>query len=97
DAVTFDARVLSFSLAALAVSTLLIGFAPALRLAATDVRTLMSESTRSATGGRGTARWLSTMTVIEIALAIILVAGAGWLVRGFANLRGTDLGFTADN
>jgi predicted permease len=37
------------------------------------------------------------MTVIEIALAIVLVAGAGWLVRGFASLRSTDLGFTADN
>jgi putative ABC transport system permease protein len=97
DAVTFDSRVLLFSLVALAVSGLLVGFAPALRLAATDVRTLMSESTRSATGGRGTARWLSTMTVIEIALAIILVAGAGWLVRGFANLRTTDLGFTPEN
>jgi predicted permease len=97
DGVTFDARVLVFSLIALVVSGLLVGFAPALRLASTDVRTLMSDSTRSATGGRGTARWLSTMTVIEIALAIILVAGAGWLVRGFASLRSTDLGFTADN
>ncbi len=36
------------------------------------------------------------MTVAEIALAIMLVAGAGWLVRGFANLRNTDLGFVAD-
>ena len=97
DAVTFDGRVLGFSLIALVVSGLLVGFAPALRLASTDVRTLMSDSTRSATGGRGTARWLSTMTVIEIALAIILVAGAGWLVRGFAGLRSTDLGFTAEN
>ena len=33
------------------------------------------------------------MTVAEIALAIMLVAGAGWLVRGFANLRNTDAGF----
>jgi len=97
ETVTFDGRVLLFSLGALVVSGLLVGFAPALRLAATDVRTLMSETTRSATGGRGTARWLSAMTVIEIALAIILVAGAGWLVRGFANLRTTDLGFTPDN
>ena len=97
DAVSFDGRVLLFSLAALAVSGLLVGFAPALRLAATDVRSLMNESTRSATGGRGTARWLSTMTVVEIALAIVLVAGAGWLVRGFASLRNTDLGFTAEN
>ena len=97
DAVTFDGRVLLFSLVVLVVSGLLVGFAPALRLAGTDVRTLMNESTRSATGGRGTARWLGAMTVIEIALAIVLVAGAGWLVRGFANLRSTNLGFTAAN
>src|SRR5439155_3282717 len=97
DAVTFDARVLGFSVGALVVSGLLVGFAPALRLAATDVRALMNETTRSATGGRGTAQWLSAMTVVEIALAIILVAGAGWLVRGFANLRSTDLGFTPEN
>jgi hypothetical protein len=95
--VTFDGRVLLFALAALAASSLLVGFAPALRLASTDVRSLMSESTRSATGGRGTARWLSAMTIVEIALAIVLVAGAGWLVRGFAGLRATDLGFTPDN
>ena len=96
DAVTFDTRVLLFALATLVVSGVLVGFAPALRLAGTDVRTLMNESTRSTTGGRGTARWLSVMTVVEIALAIILVAGAGWLVRGFSNLRNTDLGFVAD-
>src|SRR6185436_8786467 len=96
DAVTFDARVLLFALATLVVSGLLVGFAPALRLAGTDVRTLMSEGTRSTSGGRGTARWLSVMTVIEIALAIMLVAGAGWLVRGFANLRNVDAGFSAE-
>ena len=96
DAVTFDGRVLLFALATLVVSGLLVGFAPALRLASTDVRTLMNESSRSTSGGRGTARWLSAMTVVEIALAIMLVAGAGWLVRGFAGLRNTDLGFVAD-
>src|SRR3954471_1819336 len=56
DAVPFDGRVLIFSLAALVVSGLLVGFAPALRLAATDVRTLMSESTRSTSGGGGAGR-----------------------------------------
>ncbi len=96
DAVAFDARVLLFALGALFVSGVLVGFAPALRLANTDMRALMSESTRSTSGGRTTARWLSTMTVVEIALAIMLVAGAGWLVRGFANLRSTDLGFVPD-
>src|SRR5436190_2119559 len=96
DAVTFDTRVLLFALATLVISTALVGFAPALRLAGTDVRTLLNESTRSATGGRGTGRWLSVMTVVEIALAIMLVAGAGWLVRGFASLRNTDIGFATE-
>ena len=96
ETVTFDFRVLLFVLATLVVTGLLVGFAPAFRLARTDVRTLMNESGRSASAGRATSRWLSVMTVVEIALAIVLVAGAGWLVRGFSGLRNTDLGFVAD-
>ncbi len=96
DAVPFDTNVLLFTLAALVVSGLLVGFAPAMRLARTDVRTLLGENTRSTSGGRATARWLSAMTVAEIALAIVLVAGAGWLVRGFSNLRRIDPGFVAE-
>ncbi|HYN10065.1 MAG TPA: ABC transporter permease [Vicinamibacterales bacterium] len=95
ESVPFDGYVLLFALAALVVSGLLVGFAPALRLARTDVKTLMNESSRSATGGPGTTRWLNVMTVAEIALAITLVAGAGWLIRGFASLRAIDPGFVA--
>jgi predicted permease len=97
DSLTFDANVLLFALATLLVSGLLVGLVPAFRLARTDVRTLLNESSRSTSSGRSTGRWLSVMTVAEIALAIMLVAGAGWLVRGFANLRATDLGFKPDN
>ena len=96
DAVAFDSKVLLFVLITIAVTALLVGFAPALRLAGTDVRTLMNESGRSASAGRATSRWLSAMTVAEVALAIVLVAGAGWLVRGFASLRSTNLGFRAE-
>jgi hypothetical protein len=56
----------------------------------------MNDSTRSASAGRGTARWLMAMTVAEVALAIMLVTGAGWLVRGFSNLRNTNAGFATD-
>jgi putative ABC transport system permease protein len=96
DAVTFDGRVLLFTLVVLVVSGLLVGAIPALRLARTDVRTLLNETSRSTTSGRNTARWLSVMTVAEIALAIMLVAGAGWLVRGFSTLQRTDLGFSTE-
>jgi len=96
DAVPFDGAVLLFALVALVASGVLVGFAPALRLASTDVKTLMNESSRSTSGGKGTARWLGAMTVAEIALAITLVAGAGWLIRSFADLRAIDPGFEAD-
>lgn len=96
DAVPFDGRVLVFSLVMLVVTGAIIGLAPAVRLLRSDMKTLMNDSSRSSSAGRGTARWLMAMTVAEVALAIMLVAGAGWLVRGFANLRNTDAGFVAD-
>jgi predicted permease len=96
DAVPFDARVLVFSLVMLIVTGAIIGLAPAVRLLRSDMKTLMNDSSRSASAGRGTTRWLMAMTVAEVALAIMLVAGAGWLVRGFANLRKTDTGFATD-
>ena len=95
DTVPFDSRVLLFALAAMIVSSLLVGFAPAIRLAGTDAKTLMNEGGRSGSSGRATTRWLSVMTVAQIALAVTLVAGAGWLIRGFANLRTLDPGFDA--
>ncbi len=96
DAVPFDGRVLVFSLIVLLVTGAIIGLAPAVRLLRSDMKTLMNDSSRSASAGRGTARWLMAMTVAEVALAIMLVAGAGWLVRGFANLRNTVTGFSTD-
>lgn len=96
DAVPFDGRVLLFSLVMLFLTGAIIGLAPAVRLMRSDMKSLMNESSRSASAGRGTTRWLMAMTVAEVALAIMLVAGAGWLVRGFANLRNTDAGFVTD-
>jgi predicted permease len=96
DTIPFDVRVLLFALATLLVTGLLVGLAPAFRLARTEVRTLMNEGGRSASAGRGTGRWLTAMTMAEIALAVTLVAGAGWLIRSFSNLQAIDPGFVAD-
>jgi putative ABC transport system permease protein len=94
DSVPFiDLRVVGFALVVLVITALLVGFAPALRLAGTSLRTLMNESGRSSTGGGAAHRTLKAMIVAEIALAITLVAGAGWLARSFANLGTTNAGF----
>jgi predicted permease len=95
DAVSIDGTVLIFTLITLVVSSVIVGFAPALRLAHTDLKTLMNETGRSAAGGRATGRWLGALMVAEIALCVTLVAGAGWLIRSFANLRAVDAGFSA--
>jgi predicted permease len=93
--ISFDRNVLLFALATLVVSGLIVGFAPAVRLARSDLRSLMNESGRSASAGQATGRWLSALTVAEIALGVTLVAGAGWLVRSFENLRAVNPGFVA--
>lgn len=93
DTIPFDARVLLFTFGVLAVSTLIMGVVPAWRLAGTDLRILLNESGRTTTPGRGMTRLMSAMTVLEIALAIVLAAGAGWLVQSYARLAAVDPGF----
>jgi putative ABC transport system permease protein len=93
ESVPFDAHVLGFALLILLVSGVMLGVAPAVRMARTDLKTLMNESGRSTIGGRGTTRLMGMMTVAEVALALMLVAGAGWLVQSFSRLRNTDPGF----
>ncbi|MBZ5559072.1 MAG: ABC transporter permease [Acidobacteriia bacterium] len=95
ESVPFDAHVLGFASIVLLVSGFMLGVAPAIRLAHTDLKTLINESGRSTSGGRGAARMMGAMTVAEVALALMLVAGAGWLVESFSRLRATDPGFVA--
>src|SRR5207249_8943709 len=60
--VPFDAHVIAFASVVLLVSGVMLGVAPAVRLARTDLKTLMNESGRSTSGGRGTARMMGVMT-----------------------------------
>jgi predicted permease len=94
--VPFDTSVFGFALAALVVTALAVGFAPALRLAGSSLKGLMNESGRSSTGGGTGHRMLKAMIVAEIVVAITLVAGAGWLVRSFENLGAAGMGFVPE-
>jgi putative ABC transport system permease protein len=94
-AVPFDAKVLVFAIGVLVFSALAMGIAPAARLSRADIGVLLNESGRSATPGRSAARSMSALIVIEVALAIVLAAGAGWLVQSFARLESVDPGFAA--
>jgi len=85
-------------LAAISVGTgLLFGLAPALRLSKLDVNTSLKDQSRgSSTGARG--RYLSAILVIaEMALAVVLLAGAGLMIRSFMNIYTMQTGVNQKN
>ena len=71
---------------------LLCGLAPARQAAAIDVIDTLKEDGRSSTGARA-LRTRSGLLVVQIGLAVLLLVGAGLILRSFAGLRQIDLGF----
>lgn len=96
ESVPLDGNVLLFVLAATLVTGLLFGIAPAWRLARADLRTLVNDGGRGHATGRAQQRLFSGLVVAEIALAVVLVIGAGLLVRSYFNLVTSDPGFRTE-
>jgi putative ABC transport system permease protein len=86
-----DGAVLAFAIGMALVSTIVAGIAPAIRAAASDLRGALNEGGRTATRGRDRIRHL--LVAAEVALAIVLLVGAGLLVRSALHLQRTDPGF----
>ena len=96
-----DFRVLLFTLAISIASGILFGIAPAFRSVRADLAPALKEGEGSSKSPkRHRARWLSTnnaLVVSQMALAMVLLVGAGLLVRTLRNLRSVDVGFDAHN
>lgn len=86
-----DGTVLTFGLAAALFSAFAAGLAPALRAARTDLRSTLNEGGRSGTASHDAMR--RVLIAVEVALAIILLVGAGLLVRSALHLQQVDPGF----
>lgn len=97
DEVQIDAGVLLFTLVATAVTGLLFGLAPVLWLARSDVRSVLHDGSRGSTGGRGRGSARNALVVAQLAVAVMLVVGAGLLSRSFVELLHTEPGFDATN
>jgi predicted permease len=92
--VSVDARVLAVALGVSLVTVLLFALLPALRGSRGDLAAaLRGGSGRGGGAGRGAVRGRAVLVVVEVALALMLVAGAGLLVRGLDRLQATDAGF----
>jgi putative ABC transport system permease protein len=87
-----DAHVLAFFFTVCVATGVLFGLAPALHVAKTNVNETMNEGGRSAGSGVRARRWASGMLIAEVAFMVVLLAGAGLMMRSFLALYDLDLG-----
>src|SRR5262249_27877377 len=90
-----DRRVLLFASAVSLVASLVFGLAPAVHASRSDLNEVIKQGARTMTGG-GSGRLRASLIVFETAAAVVLVIGAGLLIRSFAALNNVDLGFRTE-
>lgn len=89
--------VVGFALLLGIVTGLLCGLVPAFAALRTDVNGNLKEGGRTGSAGGGHARLRSTLVVAEIAIALVLLAASGLLLRSFEKMRAVNLGFRPDH
>ena len=96
-AVMLDWRVLTFVLLTSVFTGVLFGLIPALNASRVDLSATFKESSSQSTTGMGNNRARSLLVIIEIALALVLLVGAGLLIRTVVAMHNADRGFEADH
>jgi predicted permease len=96
--ITIDLPVLGFAVATSIVSALLFGLFPILRLVgrrfAGNLAEFVHGGGRGASAGKKQQRSQNALVVVQVALALVMLVGAGLMIRTFQNLRGVEPGFT---
>jgi len=93
NAIEIDRWTLGFTFLLSLVTGVIFGLAPALQSARLDLNSTLKEGSSQLAGGGARHRLRSLLVVSEIALSLVLLIGAGLLVKSFARLRATPLGF----
>jgi putative ABC transport system permease protein len=92
-----DSWVLLFTLAVSLLSGVIFGIFPALQLSRTDMNATLRDEGRGATGGHGRTQLKNLLVVGQVALTVVLLLGAGLLLRSFEKLLRVDTGFDPEN
>jgi len=95
--IAINTSVLVFSAAISLLTTLFLALAPALFISKGDIQETLREVGRGGMEHRGSRRLRSLLVVSEVAMAMLLLAGAGLLIKTFGALRHADPGFSADH
>ncbi len=90
---TVDGRLFLFAFAASVLTGILFGMAPAIQGSRANLNAALTEGGRGGTAGRAAKRLRSALVVAEIALALLVLIGAGLLLKSFSRLAGVDPGF----
>jgi len=93
DEVRLDPRVLAFTFGVSLLTGLFFGLAPAWHVARIDLRETLNKAGRGASASGATRRLRAVLVVSELALAVLLLAGAGLLIRSFSRLLEVSPGF----
>ena len=94
-AAALDWRVLSFALAVTTLTGIVFGIAPALRATSVNVSAALKETSRSVAGSRSILS--KALLVVQVAVSLVLLIGAGLFLRTVQNLRSVDVGFNPQN
>jgi len=97
DNVHLNMNVLLFAIAITLVVAILLGAIPALGAVRTNVNEALHQGGRSSTLGRGGRRLLRSLTAVEVALALVLTAGAGLMISSLDHLLRADLGYAPEH
>ena len=92
-----ERSVLAFSFGVAVLAGIAFGVAPAVQATRPDLEGMLRESGRSSSGSRRQTRARNVLVVCQIALALVLLVGAGLLLRTFDRLRSVDLGVRTSN
>jgi putative ABC transport system permease protein len=92
-----DGRVLAFTFGVSLLTGIIFGLLPAWTASRSVVGEALKEGGRSATAGGARQRMRSTFVVVELAIALVLLIGAGLLIKTFWNLRSVEPGFNPDH
>ena len=94
--ITLNPTVLLFSVAVSVVTALVFGLVPALQTARRDLVEPLKDAGKGAGAGSRGGKLRASLVVAEVALSLVLLSGAGLLIRSFINLQTLDLGFDPD-